>query len=609
MKKTVLNRSLALLLAILLVLPLLASCKKGEEPINLVSDGASDYTIIYSSENKTEREAAQTLRNAIKDATGVTLAFKSDDATKESDLPASAKEIVVGETNRAESKSAIASMRAKDYGITFTNERVVITGGSPAATENAVDHFIATYLKSDAKTVFVYESLNDRKDYAYPLGTLSISGTPITDYVIVYPKDADLITKYMAYNLSDYILANAGYEVKVVSDAAAEKEYELLVGETNRAASRAADGMTLAADQFVLMQSGKKVVMLGESYMVGGAASELVNNYFASKGANVAINATNIPTTAAAKTFTFQTATSAILMIGDGMGQNHINMTKWNGQIEEFYAERLPHKDTCDTGSVSGKELEQIPYTDSAAAATALATGYKTINKYLGMDRNGNPVQNVRELAQSVGAKTAVITSDVITGATPSGFLCHNISRHNTTELESEIKQLEDSGLVDYLFGKSRAELLDPTREGLSLISEGNGKFFAMIEEAYIDKDSHAGSDISVQDRVEIFNETIAYVIGFIMLHPYTALIITADHETGKLTYNEATEKWIFTFEATDGSSNIYEHSNTHAPVYGIGAGVGSLLDGNTTEGSSIDNTDIPKFIASIFGNNSFGDR
>ena len=76
MSKPVFKRSLSLLLAILLVLPLLAACKKDEEPINLVADGTSEYVIIYSSDNKTEREAAQTLRNAIKDATGVTLTVK-----------------------------------------------------------------------------------------------------------------------------------------------------------------------------------------------------------------------------------------------------------------------------------------------------------------------------------------------------------------------------------------------------------------------------------------------------------------------------------------------------------------------------------------------------
>ena len=470
MKKTAFRRSLALLLALLMVLPLLAACKKDEEPYHLVADGASEYVIIYSSKNKTEREAAQALRTAIKDATDVTLALKSDTEIKESNLPASAKEIVVGTTNRAESKSAIASMRAKDYGITLTNERVVIAGGTPAATVNAVNHFIETYIKSDSKTVSIKKDLNDRKDYAYPLGALSISGTPITDYVIVYPNDADLITKYMAYNLADYILTNAGVTVKVVSDNTAEQECELLVGETNRAASDAADGITLTDNQYVLVQSGKKVVMLGNSYMVGGAASELVNTYFASQGVNTAINATAIPTTATAKTFSFKTATSAILMIGDGLGQNHINMTKWNGQIDSFVAESLPHKDTCDTASASGLQ-GAIPYTDSAAAATALATGYKTLNKYLGLDQYGNRVQNVRELAHSVGAKTAVITSDVITGATPSGFLCHNESRHNTEQLQNEINALKNEGKVDFLFGQSQADLLDPTREGLSVIS------------------------------------------------------------------------------------------------------------------------------------------
>ena len=36
--------------------------------------------------------------------------------------------------------------------------------------------------------------------------------------------------------------------------------------------------------------------------------------------------------------------------------------------------------------------------------------------------------------------------------------------------------------------------------------------------------------------RVECFNDAIAYVAQFVFCHPDTALIITADHETGGLT-------------------------------------------------------------------------
>ena len=114
-------------------------------------------------------------------------------------------------------------------------------------------------------------------------------------------------------------------------------------------------------------------------------------------------------------------------MIGDGMGFNHIKMAK-NGGMKEFYAEQFPNKGEAVTRSmtvINGGDQ----WTDSAAAATALATGYKTINGKVGVDKNDNTLKNIRELADEKGAKTAVITTDVINGATPGGFLAHNAQR------------------------------------------------------------------------------------------------------------------------------------------------------------------------------------
>jgi hypothetical protein len=45
--------------------------------------------------------------------------------------------------------------------------------------------------------------------------------------------------------------------------------------------------------------------------------------------------------------------------------------------------------------------------TDSAASATALATGYKTNNAYIGQDKDHNPVKSLTELANEQGKATA----------------------------------------------------------------------------------------------------------------------------------------------------------------------------------------------------------
>ena len=83
-----------------------------------------------------------------------------------------------------------------------------------------------------------------------------------------------------------------------------------------------------------------------------------------------------------------------IFLIGDGMGVNQTLLyeaydarsCKYSDNEEIFYGYLFPSQGFARTDSLSGT-------TDSAAAGTALACGYKTINGYVGLDKNGNEVQ------------------------------------------------------------------------------------------------------------------------------------------------------------------------------------------------------------------------
>ena len=437
------------------------------------------------------------------------------------------------------------------------------------------------------------------------LGDLSVSGVALSEYTIVYPHGADkndLITYYIAVNLYDYFYNNAGIKLNMVSDKTAATEHEILVGKTNRSQSKAVENTSLAADEYLLFQNGGKIVMMGNSYMLGGAASALVNNYFASQGDNAAVNIT-LPTAATPEKFTFKKATSVLLLIGDGMGFEHIQAGIAAG-LNEFVAEKLPYKTSVVTASQSVLNGE-AEFTDSAAAATAMATGHKTINYFVGKKADGTNVTNVRELAHSTGAKTAILTTAAITDATPAAFLAHAGDRKDAS-IATDIEKLIAKGEVTYAKGDTNSldnvkeeTLIDHAREALALVSEKNSKFFTMIEEAHVDKNSHkvqsgARTLAHVQNSVKCYNEVIAYAIGFTMMHPETALIVTADHECGKLDYNETTGTYRFDSD---------DHSNANVPFFGLGDGIAELVSGKT----EIDNTDIAKFIAKVYGANNFG--
>ena len=567
-------------------------------PYEITLEKLAEYTVVRGAEaSQAQIKAAQTLRNAISETLGTRTAFRDDTIGKNEELPEKAFEILVGTTNRPESaKFAESFKREFDFVIAVENDRVVINGGCDEAVTKAVEHFIKKYVVEGATSIVLDAGKPELVEgRPYMFDSISINGVDINNYTIVYPENTDRITYYTAIALYDYLNTGSGAELNVVADTEAETEYEILVGVTNRAASAEAANISLGEDKYILCQTGSKIVMQGASYFVAAAASDFVNNYVHTDSTHATINVTTLPTTAKASTFTFPKATSAILMIGDGMGQSHIDMTIKNKIIPEFVANRLPVVTTCKTYSQSVTN-GAAEYTDSAASATALATGYKTLNSYLGLDANGQSVMNVRELAHSLGLNTAVVTTDTITGATPSGFLCHHNNRNDTSILKKQIDELLANGAIDYLWGAAnsaaRPELVQRTREALNNISEYNSDFFIMVEEAYIDKNSHNNDASSTMSCVERYNECISYCIAFTMMHPKTALIITADHECGGILESE--DGFIYT------STN---HTNTNVPLFALGGGVKEWI--NSTY--SLENIDVAKHIASIFGSNDFG--
>ena len=566
-----------------------------DAPVELTAEDLAGYVIRRPENVKGESitvtiEATKKLRDEISNVFGVQLELLDDWHKASEELPATAKEILVGKTNRTEVQNALSVIKAKDFAILFENERIIITAGTDAGVMDAVNYFIENYIKADEKKITLTEHLFDVVGFQYPIGSISINGVALTEYKIVYPKNCDLVTYYTAEVISDFLYDNAGVKLEVIDDTKAETKYELLVGDTNRAASSI--GIELPADRYSLSISGEKVVLQGDYQMVGAAAGALINNYFATGAKEV--NVTNLPTAPAAAEYTFKKATSGIMMIGDGMSRVHFDAAIDTGVLKEFVADRLVNKAECTTASYSVLQLGKS-YTDSAASATALSSGYKTINGYLGVDTKKKEKQNIRELAHESGAKTAVVTTDKITGATPGGYLCHYPDRDATAQLQKQIDKLIKEGKVDYTYGagqNNKVSLVPYTKEALSIIAAGGSPFFMMIEEAYIDKNSHNNDLAKTTASVKNYDQVIAYCIAYTMVRGDVMLVITADHDCGNLS-KKANGDYVY---------NSTNHTNKNVPVFALGDGASALLSKDV-----IDNTDIPKAFAKIFGKDNFG--
>ncbi|MEJ6488974.1 alkaline phosphatase [Leucobacter sp. USCH14] len=161
---------------------------------------------------------------------------------------------------------------------------------------------------------------------------------------------------------------------------------------------------------------------------------------------------------------------NVIVLIGDGMGYNHIDFmnaettgeTHW--QVERGGDQKVipSGQNTVPTegwqswnhlgmsthwvdgpvydpaASWSDFEWNKVSPTDSAAAGTAMATGVKTYNAGLGVDKDGNPVENVAERAETLGKSAGVVSSVPFSHATPAAYSSHNESRNNYQDIASQ---------------------------------------------------------------------------------------------------------------------------------------------------------------------------
>ncbi|MFO7534675.1 MAG: alkaline phosphatase [Kiritimatiellia bacterium] len=143
---------------------------------------------------------------------------------------------------------------------------------------------------------------------------------------------------------------------------------------------------------------------------------------------------------------------NVILMISDGGGFNQFRAASLylTGQSNGLACHAFPVKLAVSTFSANGKgynpELAaadpayvKASATDSAAAATAMATGHKTLNGALGVDSANRPLSNVVEAASASGRAAGLVTSVPFSHATPAGFGAHLQDRGQYAVIAEEL--------------------------------------------------------------------------------------------------------------------------------------------------------------------------
>lgn len=158
-------------------------------------------------------------------------------------------------------------------------------------------------------------------------------------------------------------------------------------------------------------------------------------------------------------------AKNVILFLGDGMGQAHRFAAQLliAGPHGRLAMDRLPNFGMMGTLSRDARSF----VTDSAAAATALATGAKTYNGAISVDLRGGRLQTIAEAAKRAGRSVGLVTTCQVTDATPAAFGAHVPNRSDHSEIARQY--IEETG-IDVILGGGAAYWYPPgVLSGISL--------------------------------------------------------------------------------------------------------------------------------------------
>jgi alkaline phosphatase len=232
--------------------------------------------------------------------------------------------------------------------------------------------------------------------------------------------------------------------------------------------------------------------------------------------------------------------------------------------------------------------------TDSAAAASAMSTGFKVANGAVSITPDGASPRTVMEAAKTAGKRVGLVTTATVYDATPVAFAVHSKSRRDSQALVDQLLALEPDVLMGggaeyflpegtaggkrkdgkdviaafrargYQVATNTAELSavppgkllglfneddmelevdrDPVKEpttaemataALKALERSPNGFVLLVENENVDTAGHHNDAASLMRALWAFDDAVKVALDFQRRHPDTLLIVTGDHETG----------------------------------------------------------------------------
>lgn len=288
--------------------------------------------------------------------------------------------------------------------------------------------------------------------------------------------------------------------------------------------------------------------------------------------------------------------------IGDGMGIGPVMATEAYNRLVRGEDVHLTMT-TFPVASVAMTYSFNSPITDSAAAGTALSTGFKTRNGMLGMNPDTVAITSIAKFLNDKGYGVGIVTSVPIDDATPGAFYTHVPNRSHFDNIAADLaasnynffagaslrgnKETVESvvesggykiyhGMDEYnTSGKSGKTLIlspkelasnnigytidsipgalnipDLTSAAIAHLQKDSPKqFFLMVEGGNIDWAAHANDPGATIKEIINFDQAIKIAYDFYLVHPdETLIVVTADHDTGGMAIGQRYGKVPFEY-------------------------------------------------------------
>lgn len=186
-----LTKALAVLLSITAIVSLtaiLASCgkkdEKQDENMLVIVDGGVSSFVIIRPDSASQDVVSEFIRfrSAIVDICGCEMDIATDWVKKEEDIDPDAKEILLGNTNRPETKEVLETLEPNSWAVVNKGNKIVICANNDGLLSVAIDWFIENCMNSEEKTVKVSKTLVKTEGFGNDI-PISLVGVFIPDVI------------------------------------------------------------------------------------------------------------------------------------------------------------------------------------------------------------------------------------------------------------------------------------------------------------------------------------------------------------------------------------------------------------------------------------------